>query len=295
MKKIILWLLSLSWILPSAFAEECGLTNLASCIPQKIYDFILNLLNAPLQPLLSLIRKMLENPPSIELFSSIWAIMIYIISFFYGILFIYSGYQFLLSGMNPVKRHMAKEWLKSTIIMIVLIQASYYLYSLILDIGATMTSAVLSLVDEHFFLITADNLINMGLELLFVWLYVITLIVTLVCLTFRYMTVSFGIIFFPFGIFCSFIPPLRSYGKLTLGMLGYNIFITFLDALIILASSLLINVPLFENVKILIMISCFTIVNLLFLILAWHVVAKSGASDGGEKVAEAVKYIAMFI
>ena len=40
--------------IPIVFGAEdsCGLTNLASCIPEKIYDFIINILNAPLQPLL---------------------------------------------------------------------------------------------------------------------------------------------------------------------------------------------------------------------------------------------------
>jgi len=288
------WLLGILAI-PSAYAEECGLTNLASCIPQKLYDFFLDLLNAPLQPLLDLIRKMLENPPSTELFYSMWAIIVYCISLFYGILFIYSGFQFMLSGMNPIKRHMAKEWLKNTVIMITLVQGSFYLYGLIVELGAILASSILSMTDTHFFLITANNLTNIGLEFMFIWLYVLTLLFTTLFLVIRYMIVAFGVIFAPIGIFCWFIPPLKSYGKLILNFLGMYIFITFLDAIIILASSMLTDVPLFANMKILVMISCFSMVNLLFIILAWHVITKSGVAEGGEKVAEAVKYIAMFM
>lgn len=294
MKKT-LWLLSLIYLVPSALAEECGLTNLASCIPEKLYDFFLNLLNAPLQPLLSSIRSLIENVPSIEIFYNIWVIIVYCISLFYGALFIYSGFQFMLSGMNPIKRHTAKEWLKNTVIMITLIQASFYIYGLVLELGTIMSSSILSMVDPHFFLITADNIINIGLEFMFVWLYGITLLFTLLFLVLRYMFVAFGVIFIPIGIFCWFIPPLKSYGKLILNFLGLHIFITFLDAIIILASSMLISIPLFANIKILVMISCFTMVNLLFIILAWHVITKSAIADGGEKVADAVKYIAMLI
>lgn len=275
--------------------EECGLTNLASCIPQKMYDFFVDLLNAPLQPLLSLTRSLIENAPSIELFQGVWAIMVYVASLFYGFLFIYAGFQFLFSGHNVIKREMAKEWLKNTVIMITLIQGSFYLYGLILDIGAILSSSVLSMVDESFFLITADNLINLGLEFLFLSFYVVTLFITILCLLIRYLIVASGVIFAPLGIFCYFIPPLRSYGKLILNLLGTFIFVTFVDAVIILACSMLIQIPLFANIKILIMISCFTMINVIFLILIIKAIFKAvfHSGTGANEVAQAVKYIAM--
>jgi len=280
-------------LIPSVFAEECGLTNLASCIPEKIYEFIIGVINAPLQPLLSLMRSLLENPPSVDLFYGIWAIITYCISLFYGLLFIYSGFQFLFSGHDVVRRAIAKEWLKNTVIMIILVQASFYLYSLVVDIGSIMTSAVLSLVDEHFFMLTADNINNIGLEFLFFFFYALTLFITILLLVIRYLVISFGVLLAPLGIFCYFIPPLKSYGKLTLHMLGMFIFVTFVDAIIILACSMLIQIPLFGNFKILVMIACFQIIDILFLVLIIKIIIKSVSSDSGEKLAQAVKYIAM--
>ncbi|MCF7859650.1 MAG: hypothetical protein K9N07_10090 [Candidatus Cloacimonetes bacterium] len=281
--------------IPAVHAEECGLTNLASCIPEKMYEFFIELLNAPLQPLLELTRSLMENPPSIELFQGVWAIMVYVVSLFYGFLFMYSGFQFLFSGHNVVRRAMAKEWLKNTVIMITLIQGSFYLYGLVLEIGAILTSSVLSMVNEHFFLITADNIVNIGLEFLFLSFYVLTLFITILCLLVRYIIVASGVIFAPIGIFCYFIPPLRSYGKLILNLLGTFIFITFIDAIIILACSMLIEIPLFENIKILIMISCFSIINVIFMIMIIKAIFKAVFSGGGsgQDIAQAVKYIAM--
>lgn len=295
MKKLI-WLLGLL-VIPSAYAEEeCGLTNLASCIPQKIYDFFIDLLNAPLSPLLNLIKSLMENPPSVDIFIGIWAIIVYCISLFYGLLFIYAGFQFLLSGHNVLKREMAKEWLKNTVIMITLVQASFYLYQLTLELGAIMTSAVLQMVDEHFFLITADNIVNIGLEFLFVSFYVITLLLTAILLLIRYLIVSFGVIFFPIGIFCYFIPPLRSYGKLIFHILGTFIFLTFIDAIIILGSSMMIEIPMFENIKILVMASCFSIINFIFIIMLIKAIFKAVfSSNHGENITQAVKYIAMLM
>lgn len=294
MKKILIFIILL-FIIPSVYAEECGLTNLASCIPEKMYDFTLDVMNAPIEPLLSSTRSLLESSPSIDLFLGVWQIIVYCISMFYGILFIYSGFQFMFSGHNVIRREMAKEWLKNTVIMITLVQGSFYLYGLVVELGSIMATSVLSLVDEHFFMLTADNIMNIGLEFLFVGAYVIVLFITIIFLVIRYLIVCFGVLFAPIGVFCYFIPPLKSYGKMILHTLGLFIFITFLDAIVILACSMLVEIPLFENMKILVMICCFLINDLLSLMLMKHIISKSSLSDSGEKVAQAVKYIAMFV
>jgi hypothetical protein len=292
MKKIILYLMFLLNI-PLVFATECGLSNLATCIPEKFNEYFVNMLNAPIQPLLDFIRSLMETSPSIELFYSLWVIILYCISMFYGFLFLYAGLQFLVSGHDIVKREQAKQWLKNTVLMIVCIQASFYLYGLLLDLASVSTSAILSMINEEFFLLTIDSLINFGLELIFLTFYVLTLLFTILFLLIRYLIVCFGVVFIPIGIFCFFIPPLKSYGKLILNLVLLFIFIIFIDAILILGSSMLVNLAMFENFKIMIMISCFSLVNLSYIILIWHVISKSGAGEAGGKIAGAVKYIAM--
>lgn len=290
-KALISIIIFLLLSVPALADEDCGITNLASCIPQKIFDFLINLMNAPLEPLLNMIKNLFESAPQISLFQYVWTVIVYCISFFYGLLFVYSGFQFLFSGHDVLKREMAKEWLKNTVMMIVLVQASYYLYGLFVQLGSLMTSAVLSMVDEHFFMITADNWVNVGLEFLFILVYVLILLITLILLTIRYLIVAFGVLFVPIGIFCYFIPPLKSFGEIILNMLGMLIFVTFLDAIIILACSMLITIPLFENFKILVMITCFLIINASFIMLGFHIITKTSLGNGAEKIAQAVKYV----
>lgn len=293
--KAIIPVVLLLLLVPSVKAEDCGLTNLASCIPEKMYEYFLQLINQPIEPLLDFTKLLLEAHPDISLFQGVWAIVIYCISLFYGLLFIYSGFQFLFSGHNVIKREMAKEWLKNTVIMIVLIQGSFYLYDLTIELGSIMSSSILSMVDPHFFMITANNLINIGLEFILLFAYVFVLLITLLFLVMRYLIVALGVLFLPIGIFCYFIPPLKSYGKLILNILAMNIFITFLASIIILACSMLIQIDFFQNIKILVMINCFAIVDILFILLTKHIITKSGAGDGADKVAQAVKYIALFV
>ncbi|MGV8162419.1 MAG: hypothetical protein ACP5N2_03765 [Candidatus Nanoarchaeia archaeon] len=292
------WIISIVILLlfiPTVSAEDCSITNLGTCIPQMIYNFFLNMFNAPLAPLLDIVKNLMQSAPSISIFQGVWAIIVYCISLFYGLLIVYAGFLFLFSGHDVIKREMAKEWLKNTVIMIVLIQGSFYLYGLVVEIGALMTSSVLSMVNPHFFMLTVDNLANLGLEFLLVLLYAIILLITMLFLAMRYLTVVLGVLFVPIGLFCYFIPPLKSYGKLILNILGMFIFITFLDAIIILACSMLIDLPTFQNMKIIVMMTCFILIDLLFIILVKHIIHKTSLDTGIDKAVQAAKYIGMML
>ncbi len=173
----------------------------------------------------------------------------------------YSGFNFIISGYDVAKRENAKAWLRNIIIMLVLVQASFYLYSLTIEISSLLTTGILNLIDKEFFLLTVDKLSNFALQLFFGIFYLIVLILSVLLLAIRYLIVAVGTIFFPIGIYLYFIPSLREYGKLILNFLFISIFITFFDALIFLASSKLLEVGAFENIKILVMITAFSLAN----------------------------------
>ena len=255
--------------------DDCGLLNLATCIPQKLFEFLINLLNSALSPLLSLVKSLLTDPIQVSSFGSLWAIMVYIISLFYGFLLLYSGFNFILSGYNAPKRENAKEWLRNIIIMIVLVQASYFLYSLVLDMNSLMTSGIMNLITEEFFKLTADNIVNIGLQFLFAILYALILIISVLMLAIRYLIVVAGVAIFPLGIFLFFIPPLKQYGQFILNFLGGCIFVTFFDVLIFLFSSKLLEISLFENVKILVMIAAFGMANILMIFVIFFSAVKA--------------------
>ena len=266
-------------------SEECGLLNLAVCLPQKMYEFLLSILNAPIQPLLDFTKSLLTEPINLSVFSSIWAIIIYILSLFYGLLMLYAGFNFMISGHDAEKRTKAKEWFRNIFIMIVLVQASYFLYSLTIEMNSLLTSGIINMIDPHFFMLTADNIINIGLQFFFVLLYVLTLLFTVILLVLRYIIIAVGVVFIPFGIFFFFIPPLKEYGKLIMNFLGICIFVTFFDALIFLASSKIAELAFFANFKILVMISAFSISNILMFYLMFFSAIKSAFNTGTKTVA----------
>lgn len=255
--------------------EECGILNIATCLPQALYDFFMNVINSPIQPLLDMLKFFLTEPVNITIFNPLWAIMIYVISLFYGILLLYSGFNFIISGYDAEKRNKAKEWLRNIVIMVVLVQASYFLYSLTLDIGSLLTAGIINLVGDEFFLLSIDNLVNIGLQFVFLLLYLLSVLITALLLTIRYIIVCAGVVFIPIGIFFYFIPALNNYGKLILNFLGICIFITFFDALIFLVCSKIVEIDFFANFKILVMISAFSLANLLMLYLIFFSAIKS--------------------
>lgn len=280
--------------LPSVAAADCGFTNLGACLPQKFYEFLLFLINAPLAPMLFAVKSLLTANVSIDLFYHIWSILRYILSFFYVFLFMYAGFILVFSGGNYWSRIHAKGVLRDALIMTILIQGSFYLYELLLHLSSVMNSAVLHMIDPHFFLITIGSPIDIGLEVFLYFAYGLTLFLTMVSLAIRYVIVSFGVVFAPIGIFLFFFPPLRAYGRFILSVLGLFIFITFIDLLIILACSMLIESTIFVHLKILVMIVCFAIVNYtiwLCISFAKGLSVHSFADDIGQ----AVKFVATVI
>lgn len=274
--------------------EDCGLLNLATCIPQKIFDYILNLLIDPLAPFLALIKSLLTEPVNINLFAPLWAIIVYMLSLFYGLLLLYSGFNFILSGYDAAKREKAKEWLRNILIMVVLVQASFFIYSLVIDLNSLMTAGVMGLIDQNFFRLTTDNIINAGLQFFFTLMYLIVLLIAGIILTLRYLIVSAGVVFLPIGIFLYFIPPLRSYGKFVLNFFGTAIFLTFIDSILLLVCSKLTEIDLFSNFKILVMISAFALINLVMIYFMFFSALKAIFNFGKKvvvPVALAAKYL----
>ena len=272
--KKILFLLPIL-LIDLVMADDCSITNLGGCLAQKFFEFLLGILNAPIQPLLTMIYNLLTNPVNIDIFSSVWITIVYILSMFYGILLMYIGFKFIISGYSAEQREKAKSSLANIIIMMVLVQASFYLYSLTIEISSSVTTVIFNMVEKDFFLLTIDDITNIGLQFVFTFPYIICLLLTLILLTLRYMIVSVGVILFPIGIFFYFIGPLNNFGRLLINFLFVTIFITFFYSVIFLASSNLLSASLFEDIKILVMIGAFTFVNLITLGLGLFVLIKS--------------------
>ncbi len=256
----------------------CSITNIGECVVEFLFEFILDLINTAIKPLLNLIEKFLSEPVKISLFSEPWSIIIYIISMFYGLILVYIGLKFMLSGESPQDRENAKSSLRNIIIMMILIQSSFILYSVLLDLSGALTKTMLDLTGDEFFKLTFDSFTSFALELLLLGLYLIHLIIVILILIIRYIAVSAGVLLFVFGIFFYYIPFLQSFGKFILYTLGALIFIPFFYSIVFLASSKIIELSIFKHYKILVMIGSLDIIIFGTLIILLFVLIKAALS-----------------
>jgi len=261
--------------------SDCGITNLGTCLVEKSFEFIIYILNLPIKPLLAMIDNLLTEPVNINIFSEVWAIIIYMLSLFYGILLLIVGFRFLLSGNSPEQREKAKRELTNVILMMIFIQMSFFLYELILEIISSMSTVIFNLIREDFFLITMDNIGNMGLELVLLIPYLSMIVVTLIFLVLRYICVGVGVVFFALGIFFYFVGPLNQYGKLILNYLFVVMALPFFYSMIFLACSKFLEIELFANMKIVVMIGAFSLVNLMTIFLILFVIIKAANTLAG--------------
>lgn len=268
MKKLLIFIL-----IPLASAEECSILNLGTCISQNFFNFLLNILTSPLQLILDLIYTLLVKPINIEIFSQPLAVIIYILSMFYGVLIMYSGFRFMLSGYSAHQREGAKQSLTNTILLITFVQASYFIYSLAIQITSAVTAALMNLTSPNLFKLTADNLLDFNLQLALAAPYLLTIITTLIILTIRFIVVSIGVLIFPVAIFFYFIEPLKSYGRALMNLIFSIMSITFFYAIFFIACSTLLDVDVTLNT--LIMIATFAIVNLITILITIFVVIKA--------------------
>jgi hypothetical protein len=247
---------------------ECELWNLPACIMEAIGGFILNIINAPILPFLSVIKQLLMQPANIAPFGSLWAVLIYVISIFYGLFILFAGFNFIISGYNAEKRERAKEWLQNVVLMMLFVQASFLIYKLIAELAAGIASGVVSMIDPNFFLFTLDSLVNIFLEIALGIFYIAILFITMLVFSINYLLASIGVLFFPFGVFFYFIPPLRDIGRFIISKLMFVLFLPFFASLVLLGASELVKLGGFAMIKIVIVIGAFALVNVLMILLA---------------------------
>ena len=267
----------------------CKLTNLPECIVNAFGDFLLSIINAPFKPFIETIRLLLIQPANIVVFGRLWAVIIYVISIFYGLFILGAGFNFIISGYNVERREQAKQWLQNIILMIICVQASYLMYTLIAELATRLTSGVISMIDSRFFLLTLDNALNFGLQIVLGIFYLIILFITMLVFAIIYVFSSIGIVFFPFGLFFYFIPPLRDVGRFIINNILIILFLPFFSSLILLGvAELQKSLP---SIKIILMISGFALVDFLLILLAIFAALKAVTTVRRSDVARATVYL----
>lgn len=236
MKKILLFALILLAVNVHAGLWE-SVTNLPGDIANALLDGLKQMVVDFVTPLLDLAKTFITANPNPENYQSYWQAIIVLISAFYLLIFLGVGFKFVLGSYDEVQRLEAKEWAKKALLIVILCNASLLLYSLLLDVGSATSLYLWNTSYEQLFQLQNLSALNLFLLAFFA----IAVLIALVTLCIRYLLVLVGIMAFPVGLFLYFLPPVQSFGKIILNTLGIVIFLQFIDVLILVASSLLLN------------------------------------------------------
>ena len=195
--------------------------------------FRLQLINF-VQPLLETAKALMTVNIDPFAFHGLWQVIVTIISAFYLLLFLIVGLKFLLGCYDATHRKQAKDWFKNAIILVIAVNASLLLYSLLLNLGGAVALTLWSNEFEQLFLIE-----NLGaLDLIWAGIFAMSLFLALITLVVRQLFLILGVALFPIGIFLYFIPPVKTYGKVILNLIGMVVFIQVLDVIILIAMQL---------------------------------------------------------
>ena len=206
---------------------------------EELLDILFSMLNTPVGWLVGFMEGLLVEPVNVEVFYPLWGVIVHVISMFYGLLFLYVGLNLISSSFDVQKRVRAKMWMRNTLMMIVLVEGSYHLYSIVLKVASLMAKGVMGMVDTSFFMLDI-----VGVFLLVP--YVIVLMMTIMMLLIRYMLVSMGVVLFPIALFMYFVPCLERYGRMMMNVLLSLVFVTFFYGIVLYGASLLAGS--FDNV-----------------------------------------------
>jgi len=273
MKKILILIIFVLLINP-VFAshnekEECGLTNIGQCIINAITGAIMGLLNFTLSPFIKLSFDFLETAPATSVFYNLWKTVTLMISALYTLLIICSGLYMILRSDNIEGRIKAKQYLKNSIIILILVPASFYLYTGLTEFASILTRIGLNNIDKSFLLIDFSSVSGAVEEIILYVFYLFILIITTLFLGIRYFFASVGIVFFPIAILLYFIPFTQNYGKFLLNLILTTLFIPFFISIILAGFSKLSQVGMFQHFETLLATISFLTIDIMLVLIAF--------------------------
>ena len=185
-------------------------------------------------PLFEVMKALILYNVDVFHFEGYWLTIVSIISCFYLLLFLVVGLKFLLGSYDAVQRLQAKEWFKSAVLLVIAVNASLLLYSLVLLLSSGTASVLWSVELEEFLVLSDLNALSL------IWLVVVALFAFLAMITLivRQIFLIVSVMLFPVAVFFYFIPPLKSGGLALLNLIFAFVFMQVLDVIILIGVSL---------------------------------------------------------
>ncbi len=216
------------------------LLNLPSCIVDTFFSYIVSGLIASVQGFVDASFNFLFSSPNPLWFCTQYNTIMSILETLFSIALMGVAMMFIVRSNDVEGRIAAKKWLENMLIMIVLLSFSFMIFQTLLDFNTYLATSFANQSMKQLF--TPSGTFNSVIFALIMLFFITTMLVlTFVTLLVRYIMIPFLLLAFPIAIFLYFIPLTQSWGRAFLKAIAMIVFMTSIDALVLLGLSALFS------------------------------------------------------
>ena len=216
------------------------LANLPTCIVDAFFSYIVSGLIASVAGFIDASFQFLFSAPNLNWFCGPYGIVMTVLETLYSIALMCLALMFVVRSNDAEGRLAAKKWLENLLILVVLLAFSFQLFQMMLDFNTYLATSFSGAVQRSVFM-PSGTFTSAIFAFLMLLLIALLLILTFVTLLIRYVLIPFLLLLFPIALFLYFVPWTKSWGKTFLRSIALIVFMTAVDALILLGLSSLFN------------------------------------------------------
>ncbi len=212
------------------------LTNLPGCIVEGFFSYTISGLVSSSQGLVDSAFKFIFASPDPLWFCIQYNGLMAVLESLYSIVLMCLAMFFILRSNDAEGRAIAKKWLENMIAMIVLLSFSFQLFQMALDFNTYLATSFANESMKNLFGIQPD--FTSAIFALVILIPAISMMsMTFLTLLVRYLLIPFLLFLFPIAIFLYFIPITQSWGRTFIKIIAAIVFMSAIDALVILGLS----------------------------------------------------------
>jgi len=209
------------------------LTNLPNCIAESFFAYLVSGLISTVQGFIDSSFTFIFSSPNPIWFCGSYNSVMSVLESLFSIALMGIALMFILRSNDVEGRIESKKWLEHLLIMIIFLSFSFLLFQMMLDLNTYVSTSLANEAMKNAF--SPSGTFTSIIFALFMLLFIVVMLVlTFVTLLIRYILIPFLLLLFPFAIFLYFIPWTKSWGKAFLKAIALIVFMTTIDALLLL-------------------------------------------------------------
>lgn len=216
------------------------LYNLPTCIVEKFFNTIVSGFVYSAKEFLENSLKFIITGSNLDSYCLPFTKIMKIIESLYTLALMGVGAYYITTAADPEKRVKARLWIQNVLFMIILLSFSFPIFKMVMDLNLYITTSIYSQSFSDMLNVqVAFTSLIFALVLSFV--FIIAAATTFITLVIRYLMIPFLLLLFPIAIFLYFIPFTKEWGSFLLKFIMLILFMTAIDAVIILGMSYLLS------------------------------------------------------